>query len=165
MHRQIQQMHKMPRGTIFSRQQGQMMMVLWRDTKVVSLLSTCHQGYRDGQHTREKGEKVASNKDVPAPPHAMDYTRFMGGVDKADQYRSYQSCSRQSMAWWRKILYFLIDVAHVNAWLCYKANIEDQSGTPVSHRMFTVAIATSLIGGFAQGTPAYHQPIAPTICA
>ena len=36
-----------PRGTMYARQQGQMTMVLWRDTKVVSLLSTCHQGYRD----------------------------------------------------------------------------------------------------------------------
>ena len=46
-HRQISLMSKSPRGTMYSRQQGQLTVVLWRDTKVVSLLSTCHQGYRD----------------------------------------------------------------------------------------------------------------------
>ena len=163
-HRQISLMSKSPRGTMYSRQQGQLTVVLWRDTKVVSLLSTCHQGYRDRaihqltRNIKDKGERTASRKQVPAPPHAVDYTQFMGGVDRSDQLRSYQSCSRQSMAWWRKILYFLMDVARVNAWICYKHNTAADPGVhSMSHRMFTVDIATKLISGFAEGTPA-HQP-------
>ena len=88
----------------------------------------------------------------------MDYTRFMGGMDRADQLRSYYSCSQMSMAWWKKLLYFLIDVARVNAWLCYKAKTQDEPGVPVSHRMFTVGVATGLIAGFTEGTPTI-QPV------
>ena len=93
---------------MYARQKGQMTMVLWRDTKVVSLLSTCHQGYRDratdfiSRNIKERGNKTTNQRDIPAPPNTMDYTKYMGGVDRADQLRAYHSCSRQSMAWWKK---------------------------------------------------------------
>ena len=162
-HRQMQLMNSTARGTIYARQQGQMTMVLWRDTKVVSFLSTLHQGYRDratdflSRNIREKGEKSMSK--IRAPRHAIDYTKFKSGVHRADQLRAYHSCSRQSQAWWKKILYFLIDVARVNAWLCYKANIDGEPGIiPISHRIFTVNIAEALIAGFAEGSTS-HQNI------
>ena len=102
-----------PRGTMYSRQKDKLTAVLWKDTKVVSLLSSCHQGYRDKtsdflqRNIKGQGERRATKKCVRAPPQAVAYTKHMGGVDHHDQHRSYQSCSRQSMKWWRKILYFL----------------------------------------------------------
>ena len=62
-HRQISLMSKSPRGIMNSRQQGQLKVALWWDTKVVSLLSTCHQGYRDRaihqltRNIKNKGEE------------------------------------------------------------------------------------------------------------
>ena len=76
------------------------------------------------RNIKGQGERRATKKCVRAPPQAVAYTKHMGGVDRHDQHRSYQSCSRQSMKWWRKILYFLIDVSRVNAWLCYKNNTQ-----------------------------------------
>ncbi|XP_038079307.1 piggyBac transposable element-derived protein 4-like [Patiria miniata] len=165
-YRHMEMMAKTPRGTIYSRQKGQQTVVLWRDTKILTFLSTCHQGFRNQatdflpRNIREKGEKKSSQKEVRAPPHAMDYNQFIGGVDKADQLRGYHTCSRQSMAWWKKIMYFLVDVARVNAWICYKANVKAQPRVvPLTHRLFTVEIAEKLIAGFSEGSTRCHQQL------
>ena len=120
-HKKVLELKKAPRGAMYSWQKDKLTAVLWKDTKVVSLLSSCHHGYRDKtsdflqRNIKGQGERMATKKCVRAPPHAVAYTKHMGGVDRHDQHRSYQTCSRQSMKWWRKILYFLIDVSRVNA--------------------------------------------------
>ena len=159
-YKKMLELKKAPRGTMYFRQKEKMTVVLWRDTKVVSLLSTCHQAHRDktsdflSRNMKDQGERKATKKSVRAPPQAVAYTKNMGGVDRHDQLRAYQTCSRQAMKWWRKLLYFLVDVSRVNAWLCYKHNTDQLSHNKLSHRKFTVA----LIGSFAEGTPVY-QPL------
>jgi hypothetical protein len=66
---------------------------------------------------------------VAAPSQAVDYTRNMGGVDRGDQLRAYYTCSRKSQYWWRKLLYFLVDIAQTNAWVAYKSHHAATEGT------------------------------------
>ena len=90
---------------------------------VMMTLSTGHQGWRDPVEdtvSRKIPDKITgriTRKEIPAPPQAIDYTRFMGGVDRGDQLRAYHTCSRKSQFWWKKLLYFLVDIARVNAWV------------------------------------------------
>ncbi|XP_072049928.1 LOW QUALITY PROTEIN: uncharacterized protein [Amphiura filiformis] len=122
----IKKMPKTPRGTMYIRQNADLTAVLWKDSRVVSILSSAHDGFRDKRTDRvtrkvkEEGSKVAKEEDIPAPTQVIDYIKNMGGVDRADQLRAYYSCSRKSQKWWRKILYFLVDIARVNAWICFK---------------------------------------------
>jgi hypothetical protein len=120
---------KAPRGIFYIRQNGQLTCAIWKDSKAVMLLSSAHQPYRrdtdmvtrkikdDGMGTREAVE-------IAAPPQAKAYTKNMGGVDRSDQLRSYYTCSRKSQLWWKKVLYFLLDITQVNAWICYKHHQE-----------------------------------------
>lgn len=168
-HKKIQDLEKAPRYTMYFRQHGKMSSVIWKDSKVVSLISTCHQSFRDKTEDNTKDhEKTAKKKtSFHAPPHATAYGRQSAGVRRNEQLRCYQSSSRHSMKWWRKILYFLIDVSRVNAWLCYKANTSTasaknvQSSTPLNHHYFTINLATALIDGFAEGTPEYQHLAKP----
>ena len=95
---------------------GQLTAVIWKDSKVVQLLSSGHQGYRQKDRdflmrkSKDDGMTRRQQKQVTAPPHAISYTKNMAGVDRADQLRSYYSCSRKSQIWWRKLFYFLMDI-------------------------------------------------------
>ena len=43
----------------------------------------------------------------------------MGGVDKAVQYSEYYSFERRSVKWWRKLMFWLMEVAIVNLYILY----------------------------------------------
>ena len=165
-------MNKVPRGTFYSRQSGQMVVTAWKDSRVMLTLSTAHQGWRDpdvhtvtrkipDEHTQRRVSKV-----IPAPPQACDYTKFMGGVDRGDQLRAYHTCSRKAQFWWKKILYFLMDIARVNAYLSYKKHhpnapeSDESDATPTSkrfsHSQFGISLGTELINGYA-GTSTFPQ--------
>ena len=163
----VKRMSSNPRGSFSTRQNGQLTVAAWKDSRVMLLLSSAHQGWRD-PHEHSVNRKIADDgtgrlekKTISAPPQAISYTRYMGGVDRGDQLRSYYSCSRKSQLWWRKILYFLVDIARVNAWICYRKHhstvatnspesSEEDEGAP-THSKFIMDVATQLIDGYAQG--------------
>ena len=172
----LKRMNKTARGTFYTRQNGQLTATVWKDSRVMMLLSTAHQGWRDPvTHTlnRKCTDEATGRlkaKVIPAPPQAVDYTRCMGGVDRGDQLRSYHTCARKSQYWWRGILFFLIDVARVNAWLAFKhhhpittndsssSSDEDkekqnvpQTTKKTTHSQFVLQLANGLIDGFARG--------------
>ena len=45
------------------------------------------------------------------------YNKSMNGVDRADQYTVYYSFVRRSVQWWRKVFFWLMEVAAVNSYL------------------------------------------------
>ena len=107
---------------------------------------------------------------VRAPPSAIGYNKHMGGVDRADQLRAYYTAARKSQSWWGQILFFFIDIARVNAWICFKHTLTDRNhpadlsddeierpttsaNAPMQrHSNFVMDIAIQLIDGFAEGT-------------
>ena len=119
-------MLKTRRGTFYSRQRGRYTYSLWRDSSIMSLLSSAFSAFRNKvQDTlfrkfSKDGHKRRVKQEVAAPPAIIAYTKNMGGVDRADQLRSYYTCARKSQIWWRQILFFLVDISRVNAWICYK---------------------------------------------
>ena len=51
-------------------------------------------------------------------PIARD-TKFMGGVDRGHQLRTYHTCSRKAQYWWKKVLCFLMDIARIIGYISY----------------------------------------------
>ena len=51
------------------------------------------------------------------------YNQGMGGVDKADQYAVYYSIERKSKKWWRKLVFWLLEVAIMNSYILYKETV------------------------------------------
>ena len=180
----IQDMKKTKRGTIYARQQGKhLTYVMWRDSAIMTVLSSAHNAFRNRVTdvlTRSFSiDGIQRNKDhsIPAPPQVISYTKHMGGVDRSDQLRSYFTSDRKTNTWWKHILYFLVDVARVNAWICYKQDCLAASGLPMhgddsditdrdsdddetdlpkgpkrpNHGNFVMSIAEQLINGFRKG--------------
>ncbi|XP_071804726.1 piggyBac transposable element-derived protein 4-like [Asterias amurensis] len=167
----LKRMNREPRGTFYTRQNGQLTATVWKDSRVMMLLSTGHQGWRDPTNLtlKRKCPDEATGRlkprTVPAPSQAVDYTKSMGGVDRGDQLRSYHTCARKSQLWWRSILYILIDITRVNAWLSYKhhhpaidsetdsdSSEPEPENTPKMTSKFVEEVATSLIEGYSKGT-------------
>ncbi|XP_038059888.1 uncharacterized protein LOC119730893 [Patiria miniata] len=172
----MKQMRRARRGTFYTRQNGQLTATVWKDSCIMMLLSTAHQGWRDPAIHTLKRKCIEENTGrlrsttIPAPPQAVSYTRCMGGVNRGDQLRSYHTCARKSQHWWRGILYFLLDVARVNAWLAYKhhhpttddsdSSISDgdakettKDANTMTHSKFVPDVAVGLIDGYAGGVP------------
>ena len=64
----------------------------------------------------------------------------MNGVDRADQYTVYYSFVRRSVKWWRKVFFWLMEVAAVNSYLLYKCTVPK----PMTHREFRQSVICSL---------------------
>jgi hypothetical protein len=52
--------------------------------------------------TNCKGEKICR------PEVSEDYNKHMGGVDRADQMLHYYPCSRKTVEWAKKLVYFFL---------------------------------------------------------
>jgi hypothetical protein len=72
--------------------------VVWRDKRVVLILSTNSGTRTDGSVTRKKG-KVAKDIEIACPQAVINYTKHMGGVDLSDQEREYYGVGRSSNKW------------------------------------------------------------------
>ena len=146
----ISEMNSTPRGTQYYRQNNQLTHVVWKDSKIMSILSSSHNAYRDKDNDfiirkyAETPKSKVQKHAVPAPPQAIDYNQCYGGVDRADQLRSYFSTDRKSQKWWFHVLYFLIDVCAVNARICFNA----RQTKPWNPSKFAMELAEQLIGGY-----------------
>lgn len=136
------------RGQFQSRQKGEVVTVVWKDSNLLSLMTSCMEGFREGDvrvvrfiRNPETGKKVPYS--LPAPRVVDEYNCFTGGVDRANQIRSYYSSQRQAHKWWKYLFYYLLDTALANSWIIYKELVNKKK----SHKDFQVAVGQALVGG------------------
>lgn len=93
-------------------QEGKMLCVAWRDKKAnkpVILVST---------NAKAESIEVAGGKTKPSAIH--DYNFNMNGCDRADQMINYYGLQkRKSKKWWKKIFFWVLEIACVNAHILY----------------------------------------------
>ena len=152
----IKNMKRTPRGTIYIRQKDRLTYVLWRDTDVISLLSSAHNPWRNKnidiirRNLQRQGRHA---RFVAAPRQAISYNSFMGGVDLSDQLRSYFTCQRKAEKWWKQLLFFLLDIAAVNAWVIYQESRDIPNNEKMTrHGHFQMRLAEQLIDGYSEAT-------------
>ena len=78
------------------------------------------------------------------PTVVADYNLYMLGVDKLDQMMSYYSFLHKSVKWWRKVFFWLLEVAVVNAYIIYKEEARRRGATPITHLAFRRRLIQSL---------------------
>nr|XP_006824728.1 PREDICTED: piggyBac transposable element-derived protein 3-like [Saccoglossus kowalevskii] len=87
-------------------------------------------------------EAVDDERHVPVSLQC--YRHHMGGVDRSNQRRKYYHTGRKNNRWWIYMACYLIDVALVNAYECFKAL---NRTTKVTHKFFNIRTGKQLIGG------------------
>ena len=72
----------------------------------------------------------------------------MGGVDLADQKRSYYSLGRTSNKWWTYLFWFFTNICIVNAHILFYLSRYPAPKQKMEHLDFRLALAKRLIGGY-----------------
>jgi hypothetical protein len=57
---------------------------------------------------------------INKPNCIVQYSKYMKGVDHADQYLSYYSVDRKTVKWSKKVVLFLLNCTLFNSILVYK---------------------------------------------
>ncbi len=85
---------------------------VWRNTKAFWVASNYHGS--DIVKVRRK-QCDGSFRSKSCPKAIDDYFNNMGGVDTANQLRSYYERDRKTKKWWHRLLYSLLETCLVNS--------------------------------------------------
>lgn len=135
---------KLAKHTVVSFRKADKVTVLaWKDKRNVFMLSTYHNADTEAV-TRKVSRGV---EEVFQKPKAIiDYTRHMGAVDRADHYCASYGFTRKSLKWWRKMFFWLFEVAVVNSFILFNLHREQIGLKPVSHLTYRKALIVQMVG-------------------
>ena len=88
-------------GDSLSVDNSKVMVVAWKDKKVVTALSTKHDGSL-AAITRRKKKRHGKTEQIMKPLCVTEYNQYMSGVDRLDQMISYYPFTRKTTKWSKK---------------------------------------------------------------
>jgi hypothetical protein len=144
---------KKPGTTRFS-SCGQLVYAAWFDKRPVHMLSNCHLPVGDDtvEHwfTARRGEVATTAsgkilKQISICPIVKWYRKWMGAVDRFDQYRAYIRLEMRTAKFWHVMFWFIVESALVNSWILYKSTMK-LAGLELAytHLEFRLAIVLAL---------------------
>jgi Transposase IS4 len=134
--------------------------VVWQDRSTVCLLSTVADGEKESKIKRRDAD--GEQKEVPCPAAIVSYQQHMRGVDVLSQIQQYYAIGRRVWKWWHTLMWWLIDMAIINAWILYNQKYVE---SPMSHKSFRLAIIDQLLRYGTeedQKRPSHKRRTAPT---
>lgn len=115
---------KLVAGEVRTRQNGNLVATMWRDKRVVSLLSTNTppepEIHAVQQVVRGRRKRVVPAESMKKPDVVVVYNSGMNGVDVNDQYRSYYPPGTTSRKWWKYLFWFFLNLSMVNGFILEK---------------------------------------------
>ena len=116
---------------------------LWRDNRVVTVLSTNTQPQQID--TVQRREQDGSRINISCPAAMALYNSYMGGVDKNDQLRQYYHVRLKCRKFYRYIFWFLFEVAVANAHIL-RTHYSGAKRQPFKE--FRLELAKGLVGDY-----------------
>ena len=111
---------KLKRHKLKMFQNGSITTSVWRD-KGSSKNAVCVLSTGQLSNTVEVDRCSRAHVDhILCPAPISSYNQKMGGVDLADQHRTYYRIGRCSTRWWTYLFLFFVDTAIVNAYVLYR---------------------------------------------
>lgn len=134
---------KMKPGDIHSCRNGQTVVVSWKDKRQVHMLSTRHKG--SSSHMTLVNSKWPNKPPIRKPDVVIDYIKHMGGVDRSDHFVSSYQFMRRTRKWYRKMFFWLLEVAIINSFLLFQ-EVQTAAGNrnPLTRAQFRKKLVTSL---------------------
>ena len=108
------------RGHYDYRSNGELLATVWVDKRTIYFLSTIHPAESpDGTDppTVKRRKIDGTQEDVSCPTLLPDYQAYMRGVDRGDQLQTYYNVGRRSRKWWKRIFFYLLECAILNAYI------------------------------------------------
>lgn len=146
-----------PRGDCQIVQHNGVVAKLWRDNRVVTLLSTNTQPHEE--ETVQRKQQDGSRITVCCPSAVAKYQQFMGGVDSNNQHRQYYAVPTKCHKFYRYIFWFLFEVAVTNSYILH-SNYSTAQQQPLKE--YRLELAKGLIGDFYNKRRHSRHPAPPT---
>ena len=131
---------------------GSVLICQWFDNKVVTVASNVH-GVEPKFNVRRWDRSNKEYISVECPGLIKEYNGNMGGVDKCDMLLALYRNTQKSRKWYRRIIFHILDLCVVNAWLLYKET-KPEASIPLCDFKVDVAIALITSGKVAIS----HEP-------
>lgn len=114
----------------------------WRDKRPVHMLTTYYNAATQSvtRHSRSGIDRISK------PTVIVEYTANMGAVDRADHLCTSYNFDRKSIKWWRKLFFWLTEVAAVNSFILFKMYQQWKNEQPLTHLEFRKKLIEELAG-------------------
>jgi hypothetical protein len=126
------------RGDLAIMNNGLIEFIKFLDGKPVYMLSTVHGSDMSATHRRDKDTNVIIMK----PSMVVNYNKYMGGVDRSDQMISYTNSIVKSFNWWKKVIFHVLAIAVLDAYILFKSQ---NPNSVITHRVFRKKLVTELV--------------------
>jgi Transposase IS4 len=168
------QLKKNPGSTRYS-SCGNLVYASWFDKRPVHMLSNCHPPVGDDvvQHwfPARRGEmaQTASGKilkEISICPIVKWYRKWMGAVDRFDQFRAYIRLEMRTGKFWHVMFWFIVESALTNAFILYKVSREF-SNLAVEYSLleFRIAIVSALAAEWESMGCMYVPTVGPVVAS
>ena len=131
--------------------------LVWQDNNSVLFMTSYHDITATVNRLRRRPKKTSTNgatirqifgddsrKLLPIPVFIDDYNQHMGGVDIADQLRSYYSTQLKACRNWLPLFFWLLDTTIINSYRIRKTLFPNRKGRS-HHYLFREDLADKLI--------------------
>ena len=122
------------------------MALQWKDKRAVSILSTS--GTCNMVQIRTRRGQLKHK-----PAVIQLYNEHMLGVDKTDQLASYYSFLQKSVKWWRKVLFWVLEVSVINTYITYTSRMQHVGQQHLTHLPFRHSLILRLVSHRLQLPP------------
>ena len=133
---------RLAKGDIITARDEKLFFLKWKDKREVTILTTLHDDSLISKR-RRTSSVPGGFEEILKPKAVEQYNKYMGGVDKLDQFLAYYGFSRRTFKWWRKAFFSLLDIAIINAYILYFHS--HQTGRKLTHLQFRVQLAKELL--------------------
>ena len=90
------------------------------------------------------------------PQAVNEYNKYTLGVDRMDQRLSYYQFTHKSVRWWRKVFFWMLDVAVVNSYVLYTKHTDARR--KYTHKEFRRELVLALCEEARAARSRYHCP-------
>jgi len=119
------------------------MFLAWQDKRPVYMLTTY---YDASTETVERRSKGSGSVQLQKPTTIIQYTAKMGAVDRADHLCTSYNFARKSVKWWRKLFFWMMEVASTNSFILFRLCQQMKNERPLTHLQYRKQLITALVG-------------------
>nr|XP_053644345.1 piggyBac transposable element-derived protein 3-like isoform X2 [Cherax quadricarinatus] len=140
----IKQMEKniVDRGNFSFKNNDGVLVVRWKDNKVVTLL-TSDVGINPVSLVERYNKVTKSKTELQCPAVIKNYNANMGGIDKSNMLVDLYKTPMKSKRWYMRLFAYVLDLAVVNAWLVYCRDCQSVNAKCMSLKLFRNEISVT----------------------
>ena len=116
---EIGKLQTLKKDEVIARSNGKVMVLAWRDNKLIKAISTKHDGCLATITRRKRG--TADTENVWKPACIIDYNQHIARVNQLDQKILYYPCTRKTLKWTKKLFFYLLEITIHNCHILYQA--------------------------------------------